>query len=131
MIHHVARRALLQRRSFSDISAGLLVSASMGSGVAGAASQAALVAQLRAAGGEIVEDIPVRDHAPFARAELERLLALEGQVDGIFMTAKDRVKAQPLLEAGCTIPLVVPRLRMRFHSGQAALIALLEGAMSG
>ncbi len=87
--------------------------------------------QLRAAGGEIVEDMPVRDHAPFARAEVERLLALEGQVDGIFMTAKDRVKAQPLLEAGCTIPLVVPRLRMRFHSGQAALIALLEGAMSG
>ena len=88
-------------------------------------------AQLQAAGGEIVEDLPVRDHAPFARSELDRLLALEGRVDGIFMTAKDRVKAQPLLDAGCTIPLVVPRLRLRFHAGQAALVALLEGAMSG
>jgi len=87
--------------------------------------------QLRQAGGEIVVDMPARDHAPFERAEIDRLLKAAGDVDGVFMTAKDRVKAQPLVDAGCPVPLVVPQLRLRFHSGQAALVALLEGAMAG
>jgi tetraacyldisaccharide 4'-kinase len=87
--------------------------------------------QLRQAGGEIVVDMPARDHAPFDGAEIDRLLKAAGEVDGVFMTAKDRVKAQPLIDAGCPVPLVVPQLRLCFHSGQAALVALLEGAMAG
>ena len=97
----------------------------------GVGNPGAVRAQLLEAGAEIVEDIQVRDHAPFEAAEVQRLVRMGDAVDGIFMTAKDRVKAQPLLDAGCTVPLVVPRLQLRFHSGQAALVALLEGVMSG
>lgn len=97
----------------------------------GVGNPGAVRAQLLEAGAEIVEDIQVRDHAPFGVAEVQRLVRMGDAVDGIFMTAKDRVKAQPLLDAGCTVPLVVPQLQLRFHSGQAALVALLEGAMSG
>ncbi|MDG1899414.1 MAG: tetraacyldisaccharide 4'-kinase [Phycisphaerales bacterium] len=86
--------------------------------------------QLIEAGGRIKLDVPVRDHAGFGSAEVSRLIEAADGLDGVFMTAKDLVKAQPLLDAGCPIPLVVPRMRLRFHSGQAALVALLEGAMA-
>ena len=78
-------------------------------------------AQLRQAGGEIVVDMPARDHAPFDGAEIDRLLKAAGEIDGVFMTAKDRVKAQPLIDAGCPVPLVVRLEGTNVEEGKAIL----------
>ena len=84
--------------------------------------------QLRAAGATVAVDMPVRDHAPFTRSELSELAQRAVGTDGLFMTAKDWVKAEPMADELGDVPVIVPVLRLRFLSGQAELLERIEAA---
>lgn len=82
--------------------------------------------QLHAAGATTVFNMPAADHAPFGKAELAELAQRAAGADGIFMTAKDWVKARPLRDVLGDVPVIVPLLRLRFLSGQADLLERIE-----
>ena len=70
--------------------------------------------------------MPAADHAPFGKAELADLAKRAAATDGIFMTAKDWVKARPMRDVLGDVPVIVPLLRLRFLSGQADLLERIE-----
>ncbi len=84
--------------------------------------------QLHAAGATTASNVPVRDHAPFTRSELSELAQRAEGTDGLFMTAKDWVKAEPMADELGDVPVIVPVLRLRFLSGQADLLERIEAA---
>ena len=84
--------------------------------------------QLHAAGATTAANMPARDHAPFTSSELAGLAQRAAGTDGVFMTAKDWVKAEPMADELGDVPVIVPVLRLRFLSGQAELLDRIEAA---
>ena len=82
--------------------------------------------QLHAAGATAAVDMPARDHAPFTSSELAGSAQRAAGTDGVFMTAKDWVKAAPMADELGDVPVIVPVLRLRFLSGQAELLERIE-----
>lgn len=99
---------------------------------AGIAQPSAFALQLRSHGAEIVAVPRLRDHARYGPASVTRLaeVARSAGATAIATTRKDWVK---LATCGASIglPLVVPRLRLKFHQGEAALSERLERVLAG
>lgn len=94
---------------------------------AGTAMPTIIVDQVRACGGQVVSVPPLRDHAHYGCALVGRLTAAahEAKATAIFLTHKDWVKVR-VDSAAVDLPIVVPRLRLQFAHGEAALRSLLE-----
>ena len=87
--------------------------------------------QLRVLGAIIANERPARDHQPFTQAEATFLSEVL-DADAILMTAKDWVKARDVLDLKrLKVPIVVPRLELRFLEGEAALGQLVHDAVAG
>ncbi|MEE2907797.1 MAG: tetraacyldisaccharide 4'-kinase [Planctomycetota bacterium] len=87
--------------------------------------------QLRVLGAVIANERPARDHQPFTQAEATFLSDVL-DADAILMTAKDWVKARDVLDLHrLQVPVVVPRLELRFLEGEAALGQLIRDAVAG
>jgi tetraacyldisaccharide 4'-kinase len=102
--------------------------------VCGIGNPAAFVDQLRAAGAEIVEQINLRDHHPYPRRFVERLLARATQMraQAIVTTAKDWTKLRQRRPAGdWPLPILRPVLELEMQSGEAALTRLVLDAVQG
>jgi len=86
--------------------------------------------QLRVLGAVIANERPARDHQPFSQAEATFLSDVL-DADAILMTAKDWVKARDVLDLNrLKVPIVVPRLELRFLEGEAALGQLVHDAVA-
>jgi tetraacyldisaccharide 4'-kinase len=82
--------------------------------------------QLRVLGATLAFERQVRDHQPFSQAEADFLLQVL-DVDALLMTAKDWVKARDVLDLRrLRIPVVIPRLELRFLEGETALGQLIH-----
>lgn len=96
---------------------------------AGIAEPARFTASLRGAGATVLEEISASDHHVFRRSEVAaveaRLLHLRG--DAIACTGKDWVKLAAMFTGRPGVTVCVPRLTLRFFSGEAALRQLLRG----
>ena len=84
--------------------------------------------QLHAAGATTTFNMPAADHAPFSSSELRELAQRALGADGVFMTAKDWVKVQPMLEFLGDTPVIIPMLRLRFIAGEGDLLERIEAA---
>ncbi len=98
---------------------------------AGVAKPAAIAAEVRACGADVVAFPALRDHAHYGPTRVGRLVAAahEARATAIVLTTKDWVKVR-VDSAAIDLPIVVPRLRLRFSHGETALCALLESAAS-
>ena len=86
--------------------------------------------QLRVLGAVVANERPARDHQPFSQAEASFLSEVL-DADAILMTAKDWVKARDVLDLNrLKVPIVVPRLELRFLEGEAALGQLVHDAVA-
>lgn len=82
--------------------------------------------QLRVLGAIVTHERSARDHQPFSQAEASFLSDVL-DADAILMTAKDWVKARDVLDLDrLQVPIVVPRLELRFLDGEAALGQLVR-----
>ena len=81
----------------------------------------AFVADVRAAGAEVVGTVRRRDHHAFTADEVERLARDAGDAD-IVLTGKDWAKVGPLVESSRgrarDARWWVPRASIAFHSGE-------------
>jgi tetraacyldisaccharide 4'-kinase len=90
----------------------------------------AVVAEARRQGA-IVRDVPVlRDHQSFDRRRVARWVvrARSAGAEAVLCTAKDWTK---LRRFGMPLPVLVPRLGLRFESGEAALREGILAAIQG
>lgn len=95
----------------------------------GIGSPATVRSQLRVLGATVTHERSIRDHQPFSQAEAA-FLSQVLDVDAILMTAKDWVKARDVLDLErLQVPIVVPRLELRFLEGEAALTQLIHDAV--
>lgn len=73
-------------------------------------------------GATVVENLPARDHQAVTPADLNQLAALARNADAIVVSAKDMATMGPLLAVrALPVPVLVPRLTLRFLSGEASL----------
>ncbi len=85
--------------------------------------------QLRVLGATVTHERSIRDHQPFSQAEASFLSEVL-DADAILMTAKDWVKARDVLDLDrLQVPIVVPRLELRFLDGEEALSQLIRDAV--
>ncbi len=85
-----------------------------------------IIDQLEEAGAEVSVSMPVADHERYDRPKLALARSLCAGVDLMFMTAKDRVKVEPLTDLGAwPVPVVVPELVIDVFDGAEALRALI------
>ncbi len=92
----------------------------------GIGSPATVRSQLRVLGATVTHERAARDHQPFSQAEATFLSEVL-DADAILMTAKDWVKAREVLDLNrLQVPIVVPRLELRFLDGEAALSKLIH-----
>ncbi len=96
----------------------------------------AFVAQVRAAGAEVVRESIRRDHAPYDGEAAARIIEEAATIgcDAIMTTSKDWVKIRPALEeigaAGRSVPFIRPRLTLGFDD-EAGLRSMLIAACTG
>lgn len=97
---------------------------------AGVAQPQAFVAQLKSQQADIVEVASLRDHAEYGAARIRELARAARAVGAtaIATTGKDWVKiAHHAAQVG--LPVVVPRLGIAFHQGEAALVERLKSVV--
>jgi len=94
---------------------------------AGIGQPDAFVAQLRSFGAEIVDVAALRDHARYGSTTVARLTqeAHAAGATAIATTGKDWVKVA-VDAVGMGLPLIVPRLRLKFIAGEDAFREVLE-----
>lgn len=96
----------------------------------GIGSPATVRSQLRVLGAIVTHERAARDHQPFTQAEAAFLSEVL-DADAILMTAKDWVKAREVLDLDrLQVPIVVPRLELRFLDGEAALSKLIQDTVA-
>lgn len=84
------------------------------------------LAALKRAGAEVVGALVLGDHDPYGPRTLARLdrLVRDRAPEAVVVTTKDRVKLGAWI-ASSDVPVVVPRLGVRFRSGASGVAALL------
>lgn len=87
----------------------------------------AFVSQLKSFGAEIVDVASLRDHAKYGRTAVVRLTraAHAAGAEAIATTGKDWVKVSSDA-AEMNLPLIIPRLRLKFYAGEQAFREVLE-----
>jgi tetraacyldisaccharide 4'-kinase len=85
---------------------------------------------LERVGATLAVDIAARDHEQFDRAKIAAARPLCEGVDALVLTGKDWVKARHLIDLPrWPVPVVIPRLRLRFVEGEAALVDLIVSSV--
>jgi tetraacyldisaccharide 4'-kinase len=99
----------------------------------GIGNPAAANAQVVAAGADIVERVPARDHEAYGASKLDRVRDRAAGVDAVVMTGKDWVKVRRLIDLSrWPVPIVVPELALDVYEGaQALLDRVLDVVRSG
>lgn len=78
--------------------------------------------QLEELGARVLANIPAGDHEEFDKSKMKVAMGLCGGVQGLFMTAKDWVKARKLIDlSSWPVPIVVPHLELDILEGEAQL----------
>ncbi len=90
-----------------------------------------IVMQVQAAGAEIVQNEPVRDHQLYDRARLGATRKSCAQLDAMVTTAKDWVKIRRVIDLErWPVPVVVPRLSIEVFEGQDRLGDMVLAAVT-
>ncbi len=93
----------------------------------GIARPSGMLGMLPMHGASVVENLPARDHQAVTSADLDQLAALARNADAIVVSAKDMATMAPLLAVrALPVPVLVPRLALRFLSGEASLRSCVE-----
>jgi tetraacyldisaccharide 4'-kinase len=89
-------------------------------------------AQARACGAEVVHTARLGDHARYGRTRVATLtVSARGEgAEAILMTMKDWVKVAPD-HSVIGLPVIVPRLEIRFIAGESALANKLDSLFGG
>jgi len=97
----------------------------------GIANPGAFLAQLEREGGAPIESVALADHAPWTDAQVARVGALSARHGGtgVLVTDKDWVKIRGRV-GGWGVPVVRPRVRMSFRSGEGEVLVCLKNAMA-
>ncbi|NBX36239.1 MAG: tetraacyldisaccharide 4'-kinase [Planctomycetes bacterium] len=88
--------------------------------------------QARECGAEVVHMARLRDHARYGRRQVAQL-AVAARAEGaetVVMTLKDWVKVA-LDHSVVGLPVVVPRLEIRFIAGESELVGLVDDLLGG
>ena len=80
----------------------------------------ALLAQLMRAGGHVVRNVTVPDHATYDPALLEEIEQSAGKAEAVVTTLKDWVKIDRVGWSS-EMPIVIPDLEIAFRDGEEAL----------
>lgn len=84
----------------------------------------ALRKQVNAVGGEVVANVPARDHQHYDRETVKAIGRAEA--DGLLVTGKDWVKLRGVLNlSDWPMPIIVPQLAIEVFEGREALEALI------
>jgi tetraacyldisaccharide 4'-kinase len=79
-------------------------------------------------GATVVADVPAKDHQAVRVADLDQLAAAAVDADAIVVSAKDMATMGPLLASrSLPVPVLVPRLTLRFLTGDDALRKRVNG----
>ncbi|MCH2135935.1 MAG: tetraacyldisaccharide 4'-kinase [Phycisphaerales bacterium] len=78
-------------------------------------------------GATVSADCKAKDHQPVTAQELAHLIDAARDADGLVVTAKDMATMAPLLQdRALDVPVLVPRLGLRFLTGESQLRSCLE-----
>jgi len=88
----------------------------------GIASPDGVKKMLELHGATVTGDLAARDHQAVTLRDLDRLATLARNADAIVVSGKDMATMEPLLaDRALPVPVLVPRLTVRFLSGEASL----------
>lgn len=89
----------------------------------------AFVESVRSVASRVLEPIVLRDHDPYARGTIRRIIQASQQADAIVTTAKDWAKLKLEDPSVWPCPIVVPLLEMRLITGGDAIDQAVLGAV--
>ncbi len=91
----------------------------------------AFLAGVASAGAETVAEVVLRDHDRFGPRAVRRIEAAMANAEALVVTEKDWVKLRGSGLAAADVPIVRPRLAIRFRAGEDVLVDRVRALVSG